>query len=114
MLLLIYDKAVLSLQEGIRLLQQNQESGLSFVRLQVQRTMLLIVDGLNMESCETSDQIMNLCLFVMNQTQSDSEESWTAALQVIQTLRDGFVQIQDDAREAEYSGRIPALNVVGL
>ncbi len=112
MLLVIYEKLVTHLQTGIQLLEQHRAAELATVGFDVHRCLVTIVEGLNPEVDETPEQIMRLCLFVMDQIQTDSIEGWQASLRVMQTLKEGFEQIQNVAREAEYSGQIPALDVI--
>ena len=49
MLLLIYDQAVSSLNEGALLLEQNRQSELLPVSLKAQRTLLMIAEGLKLD-----------------------------------------------------------------
>ncbi len=113
MLLLVYEKVVNSLSEGIRLLEQNNQKDLLLVRLETQRVLVTIIDGLNLEVGETPFQILRLCQFVMEQTMTDSIDGWRSSLKIMQTLREGFEAIQEEARAAEYNGQISSLNFAG-
>ncbi len=112
MLLMVYEKAVQSVQEGVLLLQEGRSDELAVSQMKVQRALMTIADGLNPQVDDTPAQIAQLCLFVLEQTSTRSLDAWQSSLEVMQTLHEGFVQIQDQAREAEYSGKIPALDVV--
>lgn len=110
MLLVVYDKVIQSLQEGLRALAGNRPEELQLSRMGVQRSVLTIVDGLNLEVGDTPVQILRLCLFVLEQTRTNSAEAWRSSLQVMQTVQQGFEAIQQTAREAEYRGELPALD----
>ncbi len=113
MLLLIYDQAVSSLSEGALLLDQNRQSELLPVSLKAQRTLLMIAEGLKLDQGEVPTQILRLCVFALDQVRTQSPAAWRSAAKVMATLREGFQTIQDEARTAEYEGRIPALDAVG-
>lgn len=113
MLLLIYDQAVSSLNEGALLLEQNRQSDLLPVSLKAQRTLLMIAEGLKLEQGDVPVQVLRLCVFALDQVRTQSADAWRSAAKVIATLREGFQAIQDEARTAEYEGRVPALDAVG-
>lgn len=113
MLLMIYEKLVHALQEGVRLLEKQQTSELVPVRIQVQRCITLIADGLDLSAGDVPRNVARLCLFTVDNTRADSLEGWQASLRVMSQVRDGFQQIQDEARELEHSGKIPALDLAG-
>ncbi len=113
MLLLIYEKAVQALQEGVRQISQQNFAELPETRLAAHRALLMIAEGLNLQDGEVPAQVMRLCLFALEKSSGSSKQDWQAAAEIIQTLREGFLEIQDDARTAEYSGRIPALDYSG-
>lgn len=112
MLLVVYDQAVLALDEGSRLLEENRTAELAPLRLRAMRTLLTIIDGLDLEKDELPKQIVRLVVFAIEQIRTPSPAAWRSAAAVIQTLREGFLEIQDQARRDEYEGRIPALETV--
>lgn len=113
MLILIYDQAVATLNEGARLLEQNKLSELPPVNLKALRILLAIADGLDLQKGDLPAQILRLVVYALDQIRTQSAESWKSAATVMNTLREGFVEIQDEARKDEYEGRIPALDAVG-
>jgi len=113
MLLLIYDQAVTTLNEGARLLENNLASELAPVSLKAMRTLLMIADGLNLNHGELPTLVMRLVVFSLDQVSTQSPEAWRSAANVMSKLREGFQEIQDQARNDEYEGRIPALDAVG-
>jgi hypothetical protein len=113
MLLLIYDQAVATLNEGARLLEEHRDSELPPVSLKAMQTLLLIAEGLDLEGGELPVQILRLVVFATDQIRTRSSEAWRSAASVMNTLREGFLEIQDQARRDEYEGRIPALDTLG-
>ena len=113
MLLLIYDQAVTTLNEGARLLENNRASDLTPVSLKAMRTLLMIADGLNLNHGELPTQVLRLVVFSLDQIKTQSPEAWRSASDVMSKLREGFQEIQQQARKDEYVGRIPALDAVG-
>ena len=112
MLLLIYDQAVATLSEGARLLENNRLAELHPVSLKAMRTLLMIADGLNLDQGELPAQVMRLVVFSLDQIKTQSPQAWRDAARVMSTLREGFQEIQEQARQDEYAGRIPALDAV--
>ena len=113
MLLLIYDQAVTALTEGTRLLENHRASELPPVSLKAMRSLLMIADGLNLNHGELPAQVMRLVVFSLDQIKTQSPEAWRSAGEVMSKLREGFQEIQEQARKDEYEGRIPALDAVG-
>ncbi|MCA9011659.1 MAG: hypothetical protein KDB01_18025 [Planctomycetaceae bacterium] len=113
MLLVVYDQTVFALDEGQRLLAEKRTSELPGVRLKAMRALVAIVDGLDLAQPGLPVQILRLVEFSLEQIKSDSADAWRAASNVIGKLREGFLEIQEQARVDEYEGRIPALNAVG-
>ena len=113
MLLLIYDQAVTTLNEGARLLENNRASELTPVSLKAMRTLLMIADGLNLNHGELPTQVLRLVVFSLDQIKTQSPDAWRSASDVMSKVREGFQEIQEQARKDEYEGRIPALDAVG-
>ena len=109
MLLLIYENAIMALDNGIEILQSADQSGLPAARMDAQRKILLITEGLAIDTDPTAVHIMNLCVFILDQINQDSVETWKTSLQLIETLHEGFQAIADEARELERTGKIPQL-----
>ncbi len=112
MLLVVYEQTISSLQDGISRLEANEAHQLPAIRLRAMKCLVTIVDGLNLDLGETPRHIMRLCLYVLDQIEKNDAESWRSAEKIMQTLHDGFAAIQNEAREAEHRGQIPALEAV--
>ena len=111
MLLLIYERTIEALDQGIEILESGELSGLIQTRMEAQRRVLLITDGLDVDSDSTAVHILNLCVFILEQISSDEVDKWKASLKLIETLHEGFQAIADEARELERDGKIPQLQV---
>jgi len=109
MLLHIYDRTIERMQEGISALDEGDLERVPTCRVQVQKGLLLIVDGLNVESSEAEQRILALCIFVMRQMATESQQEWQAACRILRTLRDGFREVAPAARDAEAQGIVPAI-----
>ena len=113
MLLVVYNLTVAALDEGARLIEENRASELAPVRLKTMRRLVAIADGLDLNQDGLPIQILRLVEFSLEQIRSDSSQAWRAAAKVMSTLQEGFTEIQDEARNDECEGRIPALTSVG-
>ncbi len=58
-------------------------------------------------------QVLRLVVFSLDQIKDSSAMRGGLRLQVMNKLREGFREIQEQARNDEYEGRIPALDAVG-
>lgn len=113
MLLLIYDQAVMTLNQGTQLLEENRVAELPPVTLKAMRTLLMIAEGLRLDHGELPVQVMRLVVYALDQIRTPSVDAWRSAAAVISKIREGFIEIQEQARKDEYDGRIPALDAVG-
>ena len=113
MLLVVYDQVVSALNDGVRLLREDRTTELPAVRLRAMRTLLAIADGLDLNQGDVPNQVLRLVEYSMEQIKSQSADEWLSAAEVMNKLREGFQEIQEQARKDEYEGRIPALDVVG-
>ena len=113
MLLVVYNLTVAALDEGAQLIEQNRAAELAPVRLRAMRRLVAIADGLDLNQEGLPIQILRLVEFSLEQIKSDSARAWRSAAEVMETLREGFAEIQDAARKDECEGRIPALTSAG-
>ena len=112
MLIQVYDMAIDAMKNGIEIIDGTREGDITDARIDAQRKVLLIADGLAVDQGGTAVDVLNLCLFVFDKIPSDKVADWKDALRILETLREGFVSIQNEAREAERNGSIPALDTV--
>ena len=111
MLLLIYERTIETLDQGIEIIESGDLTNLVFTRMEAQKRILLITDGLDVDSDSTAVHILNLCVFILDQINSDELEKWKSSLKLIETLHEGFQAIADEARELERDGKIPQLQM---
>ncbi len=111
MLLLIYENAIEALDKGIEVIESGNLSELLFQRIDAQRKILLIAEGLSIDEDATAAHIMNICVFILDQIGTDSLENWKSSLKLIETLHEGFEEIAEEARELERKGQIPQLQI---
>lgn len=111
MLIRIYDAVIQSFDEGGAILRSDDQHGIVACRILAQKRVLMIVEGLDTEHDPNTQNILRLCMFALEQILSDDADKWAALSRIFDTIRDGFLQIQDEAREAEQRGDIPRLNV---
>lgn len=109
MLLLIYESAIESLDRGVSILESGNHQELMVTRFDAQRKVLLITDGLAIDKDQTAVHIMNICVFILDQIQTDSLEQWQSCVKLLETLHEGFQAIAEEARELERNGKIPQL-----
>ena len=111
MLLLVYENVIMALDRGIEILQSDDQSELLMARIDAQKKIILITEGLAVDTDPTAGHILNICVFILDQLQLDDAEAWKTSLNLIETLHEGFQQIADEARALERAGQIPQLNV---
>lgn len=110
MLIHIYNHTINALEQGAELLERGASADeLLTVRLDAQKRILLISDGLAVDQGGTAVSVMQLCVFALDQIQTDSVDAWKSAASVLSTVREGFLEVQETLREAEHSGEIPPL-----
>lgn len=110
MLIHIYNHTINSLETGADMLQAGKSAEeMVAARLDAQKKILLISDGLAVEKDDTAISVMQLCVFALDQIQTDSVDAWRAAARVLSTVREGFVEVQETVRAAEQAGEIPPL-----
>ncbi|MCA9060481.1 MAG: flagellar protein FliS [Planctomycetaceae bacterium] len=112
MLLYIYDKAVHAAQSGAQLLESGDLQAVTPLQLQLQKAVVLIVDGLDLNAGEIPQNINRLCLHVLELTTGRSAEQWSQAAGILADLRDGFQGVENEARELECQGKIRPLDPI--
>ena len=74
--------------------------------LQAQKALLAIQTGLKPEESEVAFNIARLLHFVLARV---ADKEFAPAIHVLETLREGFQGIADEANDLEAKGEIPAL-----
>lgn len=109
MLLFIYDHAIERIEAGVAAVTSGVGSEIIRCRQRAQQAILLIVDGLNVDTDHVAQQTLALCTHVLGQLATETPEAWTAAGGILRTLREGYQEVAAAARTAEAEGRVPAV-----
>jgi len=110
MLLALYDKTLLAVDAGTEILDQGRVAEISPVRIRLQRLLLGLIDGMDIENDETSQNLARLLMFAIRRTATDESQAWRDARGIIQTLREAFAGVRDEAVSAERLGEIPPID----
>jgi flagellar protein FliS len=110
MLLALYDKALMSIDIGVEALTAGRMEEVPVARMRLQRVLLGLIDGLDLQSDETSRQIAQLLVFAMRKAADPEAQSWQDARRVLTPLREAFAGIRDVAAAAEKNGEIPPID----
>ena len=114
MLIHIYNHASESLETGANALLAGQDLDTNSIRRDAVTKVMLIVDGLALDSGELAQNVLRICTFIMQRTYSNDPEAWKHSAELLSTLRSGFLEIRDEANKAEASGQIPPINYAGV
>lgn len=107
MLLHVYDRAIVALESVIQARQANQQSILNQRSLEFGKCMLAIHAGLKPEENEIAFNIARLIHFVQDQF---CQQNFDNAREILESIRNGYAAIRDQAVELEMQGKIPALD----
>ncbi|MCA9155441.1 MAG: hypothetical protein KDA38_11670 [Planctomycetales bacterium] len=107
MLIELYDATIAALEDARDAQRENRESDLYSHLLRGNRLMFGIIAGINRDVSEIGGDIERLCLFVVSFIR---ERNLDPAIKVLQTLRDGFEGIREQAIELERQGEVPDLS----
>lgn len=110
MLLAIYDATITSLEAGLTALAADDRHAFAKHHLKAAQLLVLLIDGIDVDSGETATRIRALCTFAISQIGTMSNQGWHSALDIVRTLREGFEGIREEARELEAQGVIPRLD----
>ena len=110
MLIAVYKAAIDSIDEVIANLSAGQPHQTALARSQAIVLVGLIESGLDLSQGEIPNRIMELCGFVENSILQGKEAEIKVARKVLCNLRDGFIEIRDEATKLEDAGEIPALS----
>jgi len=114
MLIHIYDHAINALHAGATALAEGRNINEGSTRRDASSRVMLIVDGLALDSGELPQNVLRLCTFVMERIYGNDASAWKHSAELLSTLRAGFIEIRDEARESEATGKIPAINFAGV
>ena len=111
-ILLLYETLILRLQEALASWRANDQAAAKKRLAACQVAVTSLASGFANGKDELSVNLLRLYEFVGHCLTSPSEASISSALQVLQTLQEGFQQIRPEAIQLERSGAIPPLDRV--
>ena len=111
MLLAIYDGAIKRIGYARESLSAGNASEAEHYRLGAQRLVLQLISGIDLQFGDLASQIHGLCVHVASVLSNSDEESLAHCSEVLQTLREGFAGIKEEAVTLESDGEIPPLRV---
>lgn len=114
MLIHIYDHAINSLQTGAHALSQGRNIDEDATRTNASSRVMLIIDGLALDSGDLPQNVLRICTFIMERIYSNDAAAWKHSAELLSTLRSGFLEIRDEARTSEATGMIPAIDYAGV
>lgn len=109
MLLHIYDHAISALKAGTIALDNGEPLDAGSVRRDAQTRVMLIVEGLDLKQGEVPQNIMRICTHILDVTCRDDAGEWDRCATLLEVIRSGFAEVQDEARQAEADGSVPPL-----
>ena len=109
MLLHVYDHAITALKAGTAALDGGETLDSGSLRRDAQTRVMLIVEGLDLKQGEVPQNIMRICTHILDVTCRDDACEWERCATLLEVIRSGFAEVQDEARQAEADGTIPPL-----
>jgi len=110
MLVATYDAAIAAVVAGRDLLRDGPGQPLPADRvLRVHHLLLALIEGIDPESGPVARSVEGLLTACLGFVATPNELKWSAAVRVLERLRQGFAEIRAEARRLEQSGTIPPL-----
>lgn len=111
LLLTVYDVGLQCAQAALQAARSGDLEAMTRQRLRFYRVLLQILDGLDGEHV-TSRNIQRLALYLFDRSNDGGEDDWLSIVRVLQTLRDGYAAIREEAVQLEEQGVIPPVDCV--
>ena len=83
MLIHIYNHAIESLETGANALLAGQDLDTNSIRRDAVTKVMLIVDGLALDSGELAQNVLRICTFIMQRTYSNDPEAWKHSAELL-------------------------------
>ncbi len=110
-LIKLYNKAINTLENAKQAFANPDTSAADREKLMASRCLVALLDGINREQDEVSENTYQICLYAINQVWEGGEANFENAVRVLTPIRNAFVAVRDEAVELELSGKIPPLNL---
>lgn len=112
MLLALYNAAIDDVGRALEARRNGDELTSKREALHAERLVVELLSGLDLNHGAIAEQLQSLFLFVLKQLADGSQPQLESAIQILSSLRDGFLAIRDEAIELERSGVIPPAGAV--
>ncbi|MCA9188462.1 MAG: flagellar export chaperone FliS [Pirellulaceae bacterium] len=109
MLIALYDAGIRNIRQCREAMSEGNPSQTQQHRLHALRIILEIQAGLDSKYGEVPNNIARLCDFCSHALLHGDSTQLATAEHVLQTVRDGFAGIRDEAAALEMEGQIPPL-----
>ena len=103
LLLMLYDKALASVEACEIALEAGDEVAFRKQEMQVRKVILAIFSGLKPEESEVANNIARLLEYVLF---TFDQRRFEASKKILNQIREGFLQITDEANRMEREGEI--------
>jgi flagellin-specific chaperone FliS len=111
MLIALYDSGITSLNGAREAQRGGDPLAANTHRLKALRVVHALAAGLDLSHGEVPQQIARLCEYMQHSLLAATPESIESALKIMNTLRDAFSAVRDQAAELERLGQIPQPHV---
>jgi flagellin-specific chaperone FliS len=110
LLLALYDGAIMRLEQAHDALLRGDAAEAAPHRLRAQRIVVELLSGLNLEHGDVPRNLHRLYIFASRAIGVGTPSQIDGALQVLRTLRDGLLEVRDEAVSLERCGAIPRVD----
>ena len=111
MLLALYNAAINHIQQAQAAMDDNDERAARRSRMKALRIVVALRAGLNPEYGELVEKLESLCHFVETCLEAGSREDLASSIRVLNTLREGYEGVREEAVKLESDGTIPPLQM---
>jgi len=109
MLLALFDGAIGRFESAADALAREDYAAAAPHLIRAQRMVVELLAGLDMKHGELPRRLRGLYAFVLRQTTDCKPDSIRQACRILQTIREGFEGIREEARQLERNGELPSL-----
>ncbi len=109
MLLALFDGAIGRLETAADALGRADHAAAAPHLIRGQRMVIELLAGLDLKEGQLPQRLRDLYAFVLQQTTECTADSVRLAARILQTIREGFEGIREEARRLERNGELPGL-----
>lgn len=109
LLLTVYDVGIQTANAALTALAADDGDEATRQRLKFYRVLMQILDGLD-PSYETTQNIQRLALYMFDRATRGTTDDWRTVLKILNTLREGFQAIREEAVEMESRGLVGSVS----